>query len=254
MRAHPTLNAAFTQGIGPLLFLAGLALISSSSPARSQQRRVPPGGHIAVVVDARLAALRAAPNLNATLLRRLGRGRLVSIRGSQRSADGLVFHRVAINRRTAGWLQSEAVVAAWHANDDQRLINLLTGPDEFERAARAKIFLDTFPHSPSRPAALLLYGQAAEEAAEQLTRSAQRQFSRNEVPANGAPLFSYFLNYSGLDRYNRQGIRFVFDGSNKTFHYDGAAWRELLRRYPHSKEAAEARTMLEKLESIRTKN
>ena len=246
MRIQTTLNAAFTRGI---FFLVVLILVS---PARGQKRRVPPGGRIAVVVDARLAALRSAPNLNATLLRRLGRGRFVSIRGSQRSADGLVFHRVAINRRTSGWLQSEAVVAVWHPNDDQRLANLITGPDEFERAARAKIFLDTFAHSPLRPAVLLLYGQAAEEAAEQLTRSAQRQFTRNEIPANNAPLFSYFLNYTGLDRYNRQGIRFVFDGTTRSFHYDGAALREILRHYPQSKEADEARKILDKLEALKT--
>ena len=167
--------------------------------------------------------------------------------------DGLLFHRVAINRRTSGWLQNEAVVASWHPNDDERLLHLITGPDEFERAARAKIFLDTFPRSPLRPTVLLLYSQAAEEAAEQLTRSAQRQFNRNEIPENGAPLFSYFLNYNGLDRYNRQGIKFVFDESTKTFHYDGAALREILRRYPQSQEAVDARKMLEKLEASKTK-
>jgi hypothetical protein len=220
---------------------------------QAQQRRVPPGGRIAIVVDTRLAALRAAPNLSATLLRRLGRGRFVSVRGSQRTTDGLLFHRVAINRRTSGWVQSEAVVAGWHPNDDERLLHLLSGPDEFERVARAKIFLDTFPRSPLRPAVLLLYSQAAEEAAEQLTRSAQRQFTRNEIPENGAPLFSYFLNYNGLDRYNRQGVKFVFDESTKTFYYDGAALREILRRYPQSKEAEEARKILEKLDAIKVK-
>jgi hypothetical protein len=100
---------------------------------------------------------------------------------------------------------------------------------------------------------LLLYSQAAEEAAEQLTRSAQRQLTRSEIPANGAPLFSYFLNYNGLDRYNRQGVKFVFDESTRTFHYDGAALREIVRRHPQSKEAPEARKMLEKLGSLRTK-
>jgi len=232
---------------------AGIILLSTGEMMQAQQRRVPPGGRIAVVVDARLAALRAAPNPSANLLRRLGRGRFVSIRGSQRTSEGLVFHRVAINRRTSGWLQSEAVVAGWHPNDDDRLLTLLTGPDEFERAARAKIFLDTFPRSPLRPAVLLLYSQAAEEAAEQLTRSAQRQFTRNEIPENGAPLFSYFLNYNGLDRYNRQGIKFVFDESTRTFHYDGAALREIVRRYPQSKEAGEARKILEKLDAVSVK-
>jgi len=252
MRVHPTLNAACIRGIG-LLFLASLVLSSSVPSAHGQRRRVPPGGRIAVVADARLAALRTAPNLSSTLLRRLGRGTLVSIRGAQRTADGLLFFRVAINRRTSGWLQSEAVVATWHTGDDQRLLNLISGPDEFERVTRAKIFLDTFPHSPLRPAALLLYSRAAAEAAEQLTRSAQRQFSHNELPEKGAPLFSYFLNYNGLDRYNRQGIRFVFDESSRTFHFDGAALRELARRYPRSQEASDAREMLEKLDALKTK-
>jgi hypothetical protein len=245
-------NGKFTQVLLTILF-AEIILVSAGARIQAQQRRLPPGGRIAVVVDARLAALRAAPNPSATLLRRLGRGRFVSIRSSQRTTDGLLFHRVAINRRTSGWLQNEAVVAGWHPHDDERLLHLITGPDEFERAARAKIFLDTFPHSPLRPTVLLLYSQAAEEAAEQLTRSAQRQFTRTEIPESGAPLFSYFLNYNGLDRYNRQGVKFVFDGSTKTFHYDGAALREIVRRYPQSKEADDARKMLEKIAAINAK-
>ena len=238
---------------GLIILFAGIVLAASGTSLQAQQKRMPPGGRIAVVVDARLAALRAAPNPSANLLRRLGRGRFVSIRGSQRTADGLLYHRVAINRRTSGWIQNEAVVASWHPNDDERLLHLITGPDEFERAARAKIFLDTFPRSPLRPTVLLLYSQAAEEAAEQLTRSAQRQFTRNEVPENGAPLFSYFLNFNGLDRYNRQSVKFVFDESTKTFHYDGAALREIIRRYPQSKEAEGARKLLEKIDAVKTK-
>ena len=238
----------------PLIILcAGIVVLAIGAGLQAQPRRVPPGGRIAVVVDARLAALRAAPNPSANLLRRLGRGRFVSIRGSQRTADGLLYHRVAINRRTSGWLQNEAVVASWHANDDERLLHLIAGPDEFERAARAKIFLDTFPRSTLRPTVLLLYSQAAEEAAEQLTRSAQRQFTRNEVPENGAPLFSYFLNFNGLDRYNRQGVKFLFDEGTKAFHYDGAALREIVRRYPQTREADEARKMLAKLDAIKTR-
>jgi hypothetical protein len=253
MSGRPNGNESFTRILLTIVF-AAIILVWAGISAQAQGRRIPPGGRIAVVVDARLAALRAAPSLSANLLRRLGRGRFVSIRGSQRTADGLIFHRVAINRRTSGWLQSEAVVANWHPNDDERLLHLLTGPDEFERAARGKIFLDIFPRSPLRPTVLLLYSKAAEEAAEQLTRSAQRQFTRNEMPEKGAPLFSYFLNYNGLDRYNRQGMRFVFDESTKTFHYDGAALREILRRYPQSKEAEEARQMMEGLHAVKTKN
>jgi hypothetical protein len=233
--------------------LALLVLAFVAVSVAAQKKRIPPGGRIAVVVDARLAALRSNPGLNASLVRRMGRGSFVSIRGSQRTGDGILFHRVAVSSRTSGWIQSDAVVAGWRANDDERLLRLIAGPDEFERLARSRIFLDTFPHSALRPTVLLRYSQAAEEAAAQLSRQAQRQFERNEATENSAPLFSYFLNYNGLDRYNRQGARFAFDESTKSFHYDGAALREILRRYPQSKEAPEARAMLEKLEAFKVR-
>jgi hypothetical protein len=40
---------------------------------------------------------------------------------------------------------------------------------------------------------------------------------------------------------------FVFDRTSKRLHYDGAAWRELTRRYPNSPEAVEARKRLAEL-------
>jgi hypothetical protein len=59
------------------------------------------------------------------------------------------------------------------------------------------------------------------------------------------------LNYSGLDRYNRQGVIFTFDREAKKFHYDGAGWREIVRRYPQSPEASEAQTRLAALANAR---
>jgi hypothetical protein len=165
----------------------------------------------------------------------------------------LIFYRVAVTRRTSGWLQSEAVVASWHAGDDQRLLRLLSGADEFDRVARARVFLDNFPRSSVRPQVLLIYGDAAEDAAAKLSREAERRFERRELPADGAPEFSYYLNYTGLDRYNRQGVIFTFDRSTKKFHYDGAAWREIVQRYPNSAEAAEARRRLQGQTSAMTK-
>ena len=88
---------------------------------------------------------------------------------------------------------------------------------------------------------LLIYADAAEEAAVRLTRDASRRLSSEEIKAGGAPDFSYFLIFSGLDRYRRQGVEFIFDRAEKRFYYDGAAWREILRRYPQSDEAVEAR-------------
>jgi len=211
----------------------------------AQKPRVPPGGHLAVVADERLAALRSAPDPSARLVRRISRGRFVSIRGSTRNRDGLLFYQVVVTRRTTGWLQSEAVIASWKAGDDERLIRLLDGADEFERVARARIFLDAFPRSPLRPKALLIYGDAAEAAAVKLSHEAERRFERRELPASGAPEFSYYLNYSGLDRYNRQGIVFTFDRAGRKFHYEGWAWREIIRKHPQSAEAGEARKRLD---------
>jgi hypothetical protein len=89
---------------------------------------------------------------------------------------------------------------------------------------------------------LLLLGDTAEVLSGRLTREAARKIA---VPLTAAPEFSYYLNHPGLDRYNRQGVKFVFDQSSKRFHYDGAAWRELIRRHPRSPEAAEARKRLD---------
>jgi hypothetical protein len=57
---------------------------------------------------------------------------------------------------------------------------------------------------------------------------------------------SFFIGWErkGLDRLNRLGVKFVFDGAARQFHYDGAAWREILARHPRGPEAAEARRRL----------
>lgn len=230
--------------------LAVAALVLSAAivfPLFAQKKRVPPGANIAVVADERLAALRVAPKLDARLIQRLSRGRLVSVRTTKRNYEGVSFSHVVVTRRTSGWMQSEALVMSGRNGDDRRLAHLIGGPDEFERIARARIFVDTFPRSPLRPRVLLALGDAAEQAAEQLTREATRRFERREVPTDGAPEFSYYLNYNGLDRYNRQGVTFIFDRGKRQFHYDGAAWRYIVRNYPNSPEATEAAKRLENL-------
>jgi len=238
--------------LNPRITIFALLILCGTAPnASAQKQRIPPGGHVAVVADERLAALRSVPEPSARLLRRLSRGRYVSIRGASRSRDGLVFYHVAVTRRTSGWLQSEAVIASWRPGDDQRLLRLIDGADEFDRVARARVFLDAFPRSSLRPQVLLIYGDAAAEAAAKLSHEAERRFERRELPAGGAPEFSYYLNYSGLDRYNRQGVTFTFDRAAKKFHYEGAAWREIMQRYPNSPEAAEARKRLEALANVK---
>lgn len=221
------------------------------SAAAGQKRRVPPGGRLAVVIDERLSALRAAPDLTAKLIQRLGRGHLVSVRGERTTIDGVRFSHVAVTRRTMGWLQSDAVFAPWRSGDDARLVRLLEKSEEYDLIIRARSFLDIFAQSPWRSKVLSMYAMAAEDVADKLSRDAQRRFTRTELPADGAPEFSYYLNFNALDRYNRAGITFRFDRAAKRFSYEGAAWREILRRYPRSPEAPEARKRLEKLASAR---
>ena len=217
-----------------------------SFPGFAQKQKPPAGGRLAVVVDERLAALRATPQLTGRLARRLGRGRVVAIRAMKTAPDGITFFLINVTRRTHGWIQREALVSPSRGGDDRRLLDLIQRSQGFDRISRARIFLDHFPRSPLRPAVLLLLGDSAEEAAEQLSKAAARKIN-NSISA--APEFSYYLNYSGLDRYNRLRVTFIFDPSTKRFHYDGAAWRELIRRYPKTPQAAEARKRLEVLYS-----
>lgn len=218
-----------------LLFLFTVQLDSVA------QRKAPTGGRLAVVVDERLAALRTTPQLNGKLVRRLSRGRLVAIRSVKMNSDGITFLFVNVTTRTRGWIQRESVVSASRSGDDRRLLQLIHNSSGFDRIARARIFLDHFRHSSLRPAVLLLLGDTAEELAGKLSDQARRKLNTDLTEA---PEFSYFLNYSGLDRYNRQNVHFIFNPSTKRLHYDGTAYRLLLRHHPKSPEANEARQRL----------
>jgi len=225
-----------------------LLLLAVPCVAQGQGRRRPPaGGRIAFVVDERLSALRDAPRHSANLLQRLGRGRVVAVSGVREARDGVTFLRVAVTSRTSGWVQAEALVRPSVTGEDARLLRLVRGSAEFDRLARARIFLDAFPRSLLRPAVLLVFGDEAEAAAARLSRDAARRLDTREMEASGASTASYFLNFNGLDRLNRLGVKYNFDSATKQFRYDGAAWREILTRYPRSAEAAEARRRLERL-------
>jgi hypothetical protein len=224
--------------------IALTALMASSAVAHAQQKRASGFGQRAVVVDERLAVLRDEPGLYARLLKRLARGRFVTILNTKRTRDGLAFYRVAVTRRTRGWVQTEAIAAPWREGDDARFLNLIRASDGFDRIGRASLFLETFPRSALRPAVLLMLGDAVESAARRLSLDAARRLDEDEMRAGGAPVFSYFLNFSGLDRYRRLGVEFIYEPTTRQFHYDGAGWREILRRHSTSAEAAEARQRL----------
>lgn len=225
------------------LFVA-VCVVAPPHALAKGRRRAAVGGRAAVVVDERLSVLRDEPGLSAALLQRLGLGRAVTLTGARREADGVAFYQVAVTRRTRGWVQSESFAAPARAGDDARLVNLIKASRGFDRVTRARVFLDLYPRSPLRPEVLLLYGEAAEEAALVLTRAASSRLAEDRLPEGGAPLHSYYLNFNGLDRYRRDGIAFVFDRGKKQFHYNGESWRELVRRYPRTPEAGQARRRL----------
>ncbi|MDT7541155.1 MAG: hypothetical protein QOE33_1059 [Acidobacteriota bacterium] len=230
-----------------VLTMLASAFIVVGPVAAKSKRRVPAGGRVAVVVDERLSALRDEPGLSGPLTRRLGRGRAVAMTGARRAADGVAFYQVVVTRRTRGWLQSESFAAPSRAGDDARLLNLIRSSRGFDRVERARLCLDLFPRSSLRSEVLLLYGEAAEESAVMLSRAASNRLEEDRLPTDAAPLRSYYLNFNGLDRFRKQGVEFTFDAAMKQFHYDGASWREILRRYPQSREASQARKYLDAL-------
>lgn len=247
-------------GAAGLAFLAAFLLTVFSVPAANGQKRrtvvnknptkavpakrAPP---IAVVIDERLSVLRFEPSLAAIPLQRMSAGRTMQITGSHQADDGLTFYRVQLPPEKSGWVQAEAVVRTDRREEDARLLRLIRASDGFEQIERALIFLENFPNSTFRPPVLLLLGDLVENASQRLSRDATRRFNEDEMRASEAPIHSFYLNYSGLDRYRRLGIGFVFNRRTKEFHYDGSAWREVVQKHKQSYENAEAQKRLDAL-------
>ncbi len=125
-----------------------------------------------------------------------------------------------------------------------RLVQAADGFDQIELAAA---FFDLYPQSQFRPAILLLFGDLLEETAVKLSKDANLKLNRREMAASAAPLHSYFLNFVSIDRYRKLGILFLFNPAIKAFHYDGASWNEIVKKFPASSEAVEAQKRLDSL-------
>jgi hypothetical protein len=237
-----------------LIFLVFLAFVS---PVQAQKKRLSPVKKtisaaiekttVAIVIDERLAVLRIQPSLYADSIQRMRTGRILAISGSKQ-VDGLTYYRVIVPPKNYGWVQAEAVIGKNKRGDDERLMQLIQVSEGFEKLERAAIFLENFPGSVFRPAILLLLGDLAEETALKLSRDAARQLDKREMSVSGAPLHSFYLNHSGLDRYRKIGINFWFNSATKSYHYNGVVWNEILTKYPKSSEAEEARKRLESLD------
>lgn len=200
----------------------------------------------AVVVDERLAVLRVEPSLYARPIQRMRRGRLLSVTGTK-TADGVTFYRVTVPPNNYGWVQADAVIGKTRRDDEERLVRLVQASEGFEQMERATLYLENFPNSPLRSPILLLLGDLAEENAMKLSTEATRRLNRREMSATNAPLHSFYLNYSGLDRFRKINIDFLFNSATKTFHYDGASWKEIISKFPKSAEVVEAQKRLDSL-------
>lgn len=191
-------------------------------------------GRRAFVSDERLSALRARPEMSAKLIQRLRRGRAVGVIGVAQTNDGNRFFRVIVTRRTTGWVLAASVTRSGVESDGEKLIQLIEEEkDVFVRAKLAAVCAVEFRNTRIAPRALLLLGESADQAADQVMRLAERRV-RNHPNRD-----LLMLNDVALDRYNRIGIRFRIDAEGRLRH-DGQAYREILRRYPRSAEASVA--------------
>jgi hypothetical protein len=215
----------------------------SPKPTTVKMREI---GSSAVVIDETLSVLRAKPSLFADSFQRMRRGRRVQIHGAV-EADGVRFYKVSTSIGTLGWVQSDAVFGKFRGSDEERFARLIQAADGFDQIELADEFFEMYPRSRFRTPILLLYGDLLEEVAARLSRDATSRLSRREMAATGAPLHSYYLNFNMIDRYRRLGVRFLFNSSVRTFHYDGKSWKEIVEKYPTSTEALEAQKRLDSL-------
>lgn len=199
-----------------------------------------------VVVDEKLSLLRMQPSLFANTLQRMRIGREVIITGFK-NADGVTFYRVSALPNRSGWVQSEAIVTKIRRGDDERFARIVQANDGFDQIELASMFLETYQKSALRPPILLLFGDLIEEQARKLSTDATKKLNRREMAASNAPLHSFYLNYVSLDRYRKLGIVFLFNAATKQFHYDGAAWEEIIKKFPKSSEVEEAKKRLDSL-------
>ncbi|GIU81133.1 MAG: hypothetical protein D6687_10360 [Acidobacteria bacterium] len=235
-----------------LCFLAGCLLADGYSQRqhrRQSKKKEEPSQVIRqktlVVIDERLSVIRDAPSPYAFPIQRMRRGRVVVLKAVQ-NVDGVKYYQIQAGN-ISGWVQSDAFVIAGEKSEEMRLLRLIQGSKGFDKIERVALFLKHFPNSDLRSAALLLFGDLLEEAAENLSKEASRRLDQVEMRSSSARIESFYLNYSGLDRYRRLGAVFLFNPKTKSYHYDGQAWKEILDKYPNSQEAKEAKQRMEAL-------
>jgi hypothetical protein len=212
----------------------------------------------AFVIDDRLSALRREPSLQSVVIRRIRLAQPVYIVTPHNKAGEAKFLRVAVTRRTRGWILASALAVPGRAGEDLRILALIENSnDPVDRITLCRIIIEGFGRSRSVPRAMLLLAGDAERVATTLSQRTRRRLSDlrgGEAGSRGgaaslrgseASLRDYYLSDAGLDRYSRLGIAFDFNESTGEFYYDGKAYREIVRRFPGAEESKLARQRLE---------
>lgn len=174
----------------------------------SAQSRSPLRGLRAVVVDERYSPLRERPDLQAALMQRLRRGRVVGLLGTIRNRRGERFHRIAISRKRSGWIHELALIRRANRADGVRLLTLIEQTtDDYARIGLARIGLREFRGTAIAVESSRQLNYSGERIAQRLTIEIRRRLG--DVPS--ADRRALFLSHPGLDRYNRLGVVFGYD-------------------------------------------
>jgi hypothetical protein len=200
----------------------------------------------AFVVDDRLSALRREPGLQSEVIHRLRLGRPVYIITFSKPKAEARFCRVAVTRRTRGWILESALAAPGKTGEDRRIMKLIEGTkDGVDRISLCRLLIERFGQSPLVPRALLLMGEEADRAAQALTQRARKRLADASEENWNAKARDYFLNDVGLDRYSKLHVVFDFNEVTSEYVYDGRAYVEVVRRFPSHEEAGLARQRIE---------
>ncbi|MBK7597699.1 MAG: SH3 domain-containing protein [Acidobacteria bacterium] len=197
----------FGRGLAHLL-AASIILLITFDQVEAKKIFVP--GRRAIVFDERVSVLRERPDAKSRVVQRLRRGREIGILASAATRSGGRYLRVAISRNREGWILAESVVIPGSTLDAQKILRLIDETsDDFIRAKLARLCADEFRTTALAPAALLKLGETAERVAERLTRDAGRRLGEDpSIP--GVSRRDLFLNFIGLDRFNKIGLTFNY--------------------------------------------
>lgn len=239
---------------------AMLLLIVLSSNAAAQQQPKPDSLHSpgaagtplakrptfsrAFVVDDRLSTLRREPGLQSEVIHRLRLGHTVYV--IARTNGEPRYCRVAVTRRTRGWILESAIALQGKTGEDRRVMKLIEGAkDGLDRISLCRLLIERFSRSPLVPRALLQMGEESDRAAQTLTQRARKRLADASDENWNASTRDYFLNDVGLDRYSKLRVVFDFNQSTSEYVYDGRAYADLVRRFPNHEAAAPARQRIE---------